>query len=198
MLPLVFLFTGTSDLDFKEYLYSTYKVDMLTYTVHILRTKYSNVFHSPKHDAEDIVSNAFWKVFRNIDMIDRDRSEAEIKAYLFTVLNHQIYDHCRRSKSTVFIDDVENYLSDDEEDVLERIATSQENELVKRAIARLPEPYSSTLTLHYLTGESPKEISKLLGVSASTVYARICEGKRKLLIYLKEEGVNVDEYFSIK
>lgn len=198
VLPLVFLFTGTSDLDFKEYLYLTYRVDMLTYTIHTLRSKYSNVFHSPNHDAEDIVSNSFWKVFKNIELIDRSRSDAEIKAYLFTILNHQIYDHCRRSRPSLSIDECENYVKADEEDIFERIVIAQENEIVKRAIACLPEPYNSTLTLHYLTDKTPKEVSALLGVSLSAVYGRIYEGKRKLIAYLKEEGVNVDEYFCIE
>ena len=74
----------------------------------------------------------------------------------------------------------------------------EENEIVKRAIACLPEPYNSTLTLHYLTDKTPKEVSALLGVSLSAVYGRIYEGKRKLIAYLKEEGVNVDEYFCIE
>ena len=197
MLPFIYLFTGLDHLKEKERLFKAYGADMCVYTKYLLTGKYAGSCHDVDHDTEEIVSRTFFKVFTNIDLIDFERSEKEIKSYIFTILTHEVCDFYK-GRETVISMEEHLIVPVSDENIFEDIAVREENKTVKRALNNLPEPYRSTMALRYIDKLSVMDIAKLLNKSKSTIYSWIEIGKEKLIVLLKEEGIIVDEYFKCK
>ena len=74
----------------------------------------------------------------------------------------------------------------------EVVARLELSECVLRTLRGLPEPYRSTLTLHFLDGLSPGEIARRGAIPAGTVRARITRGlaelRQRLAAQLGREG----------
>ena len=197
MLPFIYLFTGLDHLREKERLFKAYGADMCAYTKYLLTGKYAESCHDVDHDTEEIVSRTFFKVFTNINLIDFERSEKEIKSYVFTVLKHEGCDFYQDQETSISMEQ-HSITPVSDENMFEEIAVKEENKAVKRALNNLPEPFRSTMALHYIDRLSVKSIAKLLNKPESTIYSRISIGKKKLIVLLKEEGIFVDEYFKCK
>lgn len=197
MLPFIYLFTGLDYLKEKDRLFRTYKEEMCYYSMYHLSGKYAAFCHNVEHDAEEIVARMFLKIFINIDLIDFERSEKEIKSYLFTVLRHEISDFYQDTGRCISLEQHSITIVSDE-NIFEEIAVKEENDAVKRALNKLPDPFRATMAFHYIDKFSVKEIAKLLDKPESTIYSRIAIGKEKLIVLLKEEGIFVDEYFKCK
>ena len=56
------------------------------------------------------------------------------------------------------------------------------------AVEALPPDYRLVIYLYYYEGYTAKEIAKLLGVPAATVYTRLARGREKLRKELESEG----------
>ena len=197
MLPFTYLFTGLDHIKYKNKLYNSYNNDMLIYTKHLLTGQYADSCHDVDHDTEEIVARTFFKIFTKINLIDFERSEKEIKSYVFTVLINEICDFYQEKEPCVSLEQ-HSITPISDENMFEEIAIKEENEAVKRALNKLPEPFRATMALHYIDKLSVKDIADLLNKPKSTIYSRIEIGKEKLIVLLKEEGIFVDEYFKCK
>ncbi len=56
------------------------------------------------------------------------------------------------------------------------------------AVEALPPDYRLMIYLYYYEGYTAKEIAKLLGVPAATVYTRLARGRERLRRELESEG----------
>jgi len=63
----------------------------------------------------------------------------------------------------------------------------EERAAVRRALARLPEPFRTTLVLREMEGLSYEDIAEALDVSIGTVESRIFRARCKLRVLLEEE-----------
>ncbi|MBO4972867.1 MAG: RNA polymerase sigma factor [Clostridia bacterium] len=172
------------------YIYENFEQELLNYTSIKLQRVYEEKIHSLREDTEDIVYNTLAIIALNIKDIDFTRPYDEIRAYVYTILNREIYDYYVREEFIAEFGD-SNACSDEE--WLERINIHEENEFIKDAIRSLPEPYNSTLYLRYVEKLSVEEIAKITKRAPSTVYSRLSNGKRLLEAYLKEKGMKIDK-----
>lgn len=170
-----FLAVIDDDEDKKQFeeLYIKYRQDMYSVAYSILH----NI-----EDAEDAVHQAFFKIANNFEKINKIPCQ-EIKAYIVIIIRNtaiNMYNSNKRKAehSTELNDDIAVDI-----DIFEQFEYGQ---LVK-AVSELPQIYKDIVYLYYLEEFTAKEISKMLDISADTVWKR-AERAKKMLKEKLESG----------
>jgi RNA polymerase sigma factor (sigma-70 family) len=136
-------------------------------------------------EAEDVMQEAFFKAFRNIQSY---RGEVSFGAWLKRIVINQSIDALRsRIKTESSIDqmpDTPDEMIDWEGNVAE---TELQVKRIREAIMRLPEGYRVVLSLHLLEGYDHEEIASILGIAGSTSRSQYIRAKQKLLEALKSK-----------
>jgi RNA polymerase sigma-70 factor, ECF subfamily len=126
------------------------------------------------HDAEDLVQETYLRAFRAFHTYTPGTN---IRAWLFTILHRARTDAFRRAgRSPQTVE-----LKDDGPPVApaqEILAAGQE--VVERAVERLPEVFRTAVLLRDVEEFSYAEIAKILEVPVGTVMSRIHRGRRLL------------------
>jgi RNA polymerase sigma-70 factor (ECF subfamily) len=157
-----------------EQLYQEYNQVMYWAAFGILKEQYQ---------AEDVVSQALFKIIDHLDKIGEVRS-IRTKVYIVTITEHTAIDYYRKRKreQTQSIDDLEVYS--------EYSSTFEHGENdVLSTINSLPINYAIVLRLRYSQGYSDKEIADMLEITQGNVRTRVKRAKRKLAQILEERGV---------
>ena len=128
-------------------------------------------------DAEDVVQDVFLKLLDK-HMFFEKKNE---KAYLMTMTANRCKDQLRSSSrnANVDLESVEWQLTGND-------GFTERNKAVFDELMRLEETYRIPIYLHYYSGYSYKEISKILKISVSATAMRISRGKEQLRIRLEE------------
>jgi len=134
-----------------------------------------------RQEAEDVLQEVFLQVWRRA--ADFDESRGRAFTWLVTIARTRALDRLRmlRSRSRLITPDEEPGVSEaanPRDDTL----VSEQGEVVRRALAVLPEEQRRTLLLAYFEGLTQSEIADRLGDPLGTVKTRIRLG----LIKLKE------------
>lgn len=147
---------------------------------------YNYVFYRLLHkqDTEDLVSEIFLKVARNL--LSFNAQKANFNTWIFTIARNTLIDHFRRRKTTVSLDDSDVDLTG--ADYAEQYETivDDERKLVYQALMRLDGRSRQILALKYFGELSNREISKLTGINESTVSTIALRSKQKMREYLLE------------
>ncbi|MDO5548875.1 MAG: sigma-70 family RNA polymerase sigma factor [Eubacteriales bacterium] len=135
-------------------------------------------------EAEDAVSQTFWKAAEHFDQISQPVCP-KTKRFLVLICERTAIDRYRKRGRTgsVSLDAMEFDLPD----ALVSVLPEEEGSL-GAAIARLPRTYREVILLRYADGYSVREIAGLLSMSEAAVYKAIERGKKKLEQFLNEEG----------
>jgi len=148
-------------------------------------------------DAADVLQEVFVKVFKGIRQF---HGESSLKTWIYRIAVHEAANH-RRSwirrhwREPFSVDDTNAKPlvvaaeaqggSQSPEQVLEQ---AERQELVKRALASLAQPYRTVVVLREIEGLAYEEIAQVLGVAEGTVKSRLLRGRellrRKLASYL--------------
>lgn len=156
-----------------EMLYRTYRKIMYYVALEIIQDSYL---------AEDIVSEAFFRVARHLDKINEEQSQ-KTKAFLCIVTKHIAIDFYRKQKnySSTPLEEAEYVLGEEER------FYEGEGEALK-VLSKIPSDYAQVLLLKYAQGYSNKEIGEFLEISEENVRQRIHRGKKKLQEILGKES----------
>ncbi len=124
-------------------------------------------------EAEDIVSETFVRLWGSHDRLQL----VTMKAYLLTIARNVYVGRRRRTKRYEPLTDSpqDNSPSPDEE-----AETKDQVELMKSAIAELPEGERSALLLRIECGLSYEEIARALGIGLSAAKVRVHRSRMKL------------------
>lgn len=136
--------------------------------------------------AEDIVQEAFIKVWKHLDRFDQNKS---FKTWIFAITKNTAFDSLKKRKTLPFSlfqneegESVLENISDGSphpEEILDREATAHD---LEEKLATLSPTYQILLHLHYRVGFSLHEVSHILGVPYNTIksrHKRALEGLRK-------------------
>ena len=124
-------------------------------------------FHiGDKSEVEDITSEVFIKVIKNIKKI-RDTSNS--KAWIYRVAKNTISDYWRKHYryKIIFLDEMSLGIKDDI-DNSEKVENKSKN-IVKKILSSLPENYRKVLELRILEGKSLKLTAEELNITANNV-----------------------------
>lgn len=135
--------------------------------------------------ASDIVQETIAKALKKVSQL---REPEKLESWMFGIMTNCWRDHFRRQHEFVDIDDVT--LTDEE--TPEKYYQRQDVvDLVRSAIARLPEGQRHVVTLVDLESFSYTEVANILGIPVGTVMSRLSRARCQLAeILLAKKTVN--------
>lgn len=139
-------------------------------------------------DAEDVVQRTFLDAWRRSEGIDP--TEPRFASWLFTIAHHRAVDTLRARTRAVITVELHDEAGDDGRDALERYA---EADLLRTALADLPDHERTAVVLRHLDQLTQQEIATRLGVPIGTVKARIARGTRRLGVLVTQRARSVQE-----
>ena len=132
-------------------------------------------------DAEDVMQDAFVKVFRSLESY---QEEVSIGAWIKKIVINQSIDYLKKRKlDVVRLDDHENdvHLLDDNWNAAPEISKEQ----IIESMFKLKEKYKVILSLYLFEGYDHKEISSILSITELSSRSQLHRGKKQLKQLLK-------------
>lgn len=120
--------------------------------------------------ANDVLQEAFVKVFRNLD---RFRGDSTLGAWIKTIVIRTALSKIRREPN---FEPLENHHYPQSVDWGHRI----DAEYLEKAIRSLPEGYRAVFVLIEVEGYSHKEVADMLGISVGTSKSQLFYAKKRL------------------
>jgi len=173
---LLFAFTSESDQEKFEYLYRKYK-NLLLHKAYDILKDYAL--------AEDAVSEAYIRIYKNLHKIDDPTANRSI-AFAVTIVKNVSLTMLSREKRFP-VEEFDEMRPDSfnlEESVLAAISSQQIYEIMEQ----LGEELRSVFLLRYAYDYSLKEIGELLKISENNAAVRLHRAKKKLAQLVAEKG----------
>lgn len=147
-----------SDVILREQIYLDYKDRVYGY----IMAKIAN-----PHDAEDLLSCIFLKIYQKLDQYDS--TKASLSTWIYTITHNQVCNYYRSKARQGRMADTEEVaeLSDGSEPIIEMLIKEEELEALAIALERLPERERDVIILRYYHGYSPTEVAVLMKISYS-------------------------------
>lgn len=138
-------------------------------------------------DAADLTQDA---LIRFIRAIGSYRGETKLSTWLYRlVVNLGIDRMRRRGAPPIRLDDegvdVDVASDDPIDDVAGVAERAEEAQIVRAAVAKLPDAQRLALTLHYFEDQRYEDIAEVMGVPLNTVKSHIRRGKDRLAVLLR-------------
>ena len=147
-------------------------------------------------DAADVLQDVFLKVFRGIRHF---HGESSLKTWVYRIAVHEASNHrrsrIRRHRREPFsleestTEPVRSLADARAETPYQVLEQSERQDLVKRALASLAQPYRTVVVLREMEGLSYEEIARVLGVAEGTVKSRLMRGRELLRQKISRLGV---------
>jgi len=152
---------------------------------------YNLVMHILENPAEaaDVLQDVFIKVFKGIGQFHGDSS---LKTWICRIAVHEASNHRRgwmrrHWREPFSIDDTgaESSLSAAEarassETLYQLLEQAERQELLRRALASLAQPYRTVVVLREIEGMAYDEIARVTGMAEGTVKSRLMRGRELL------------------
>jgi RNA polymerase sigma-70 factor (ECF subfamily) len=131
--------------------------------------------------AEDIMQDAFIKVFKNIEKF---KGEVTIGAWIKRIVINQSLDYLKKKKiELISIEERElDVVEDNDWNVNDAVNIS----IIHSAINNLPEKYKVVLNLYLIEGYDHQEIAQVLNITEVASRSQLMRGKNKLKSQLKQ------------
>ncbi len=138
------------------------------------------------HDAEDVKQEVFVEAWLNMEKL---QTHEKVNAWLFKVASNTCKEHFRRvsrrqRREAAFAESAAGVppLPGDE----------KQDEAILRAISQLPEKFRVVIMLKHFAKLSYEEISKMTGLSNTTIDGRLRTAKQRLRQKLVHTGLDAD------
>jgi RNA polymerase sigma factor (sigma-70 family) len=133
------------------------------------------LYESDRDRAKDILQEAFIKIFRNIDNVDKKGS---LKGWIKKIVTNTAIDHYRKNYSEAHFIPIENIVHpfSNEESVASILNTKD----IISQVERLPDGARMIFQLYAIEGYTHKEIAELLNISEGTSKSQINRAKHLL------------------
>ena len=157
------------------------------------RPIFSFIFHFFQNQAlcEDLTQETFLRAFRFIRSF---RTSEKLSTWLFSIAKNLCFDEYRRMGKGTAVDldsvDADGLPAEglSAGDPLDASIRLQEDELLHRSIARLPEKHRTCIILFYFNELSYEEISRVMNTSMSNTKILLFRGKKALAEFYREES----------
>jgi RNA polymerase sigma-70 factor, ECF subfamily len=147
--------------------------------------------------AEDIVQEAFWRVWRRSASFAEDRGR--VTQWLFGIVHNLCIDEMRRMRSSPnqVYEDVEHpvlqQLIDEHSDVPAAAWMTEQRRMISESLRELPAAQREAIELAYFGGLSHQEIATKLNRPLGTIKTRVRLGLHKLGSLLAARGLQAGD-----
>ena len=173
---LIFAFSNESDQEKFEYLYRKYK-NLLLHKAYDILKDYAL--------AEDAVSEAYIRIYRNLHKIDDPTTNRSIAFAVTIVKNVSL---TMLSKEKRFPVEEFDEMQPDSFDLEDSVLTAISSQQIYDIMQQLNEELRSVFLLRYAYDYSLKEIGELLKISENNAAVRLHRAKKKLAQLIAEKG----------
>jgi RNA polymerase sigma-70 factor (ECF subfamily) len=139
-------------------------------------------------DADDVVQDTFLRAFRSWHTY---LPGSDCRRWLFTICRNVFLRSRERSRPTVELEStevdaiaIESFFADAQDQSDDMFARLDLQPAIRRALARVPEPFRSTLVIVDVEDQSYESAAEALGVPIGTVRSRLFRGRRLMQEYL--------------
>jgi RNA polymerase sigma-70 factor (ECF subfamily) len=145
--------------------------------------------------AEEVVQETFMRVWSSSDSYDA--SQGTFKNWMFTIAHRLSIDTVRRHKARPQVELDEKkfghvyHPSSRTDELNESIWQDERSNIVKNAVAQLPEEQAEIILLSYFQGLTRQEISERTATPLGTVHSRARLAMDKLRSALDSAGIKV-------
>ncbi len=146
-------------------------------------------FVGNRSDAEDIVQETFLRVYKNKHYY---KEIAKFSTWVYTIAGNLAKTELRRRKRhkifsvSNFVNEERDYDIPDREHSPERkVDSSIQENIIQKAIGKLPTKFKEVIILRDIQGFAYEEISQILNIPLGTVKSRVNRGRLKLQEDLK-------------
>ncbi len=123
-----------------------------------------------EHRANDIVQDSYEKLWMHVSEIDY----RVVKSWLFSTAYHEMIDIIRKEKKITTLE------VSHEKEMIHESQYSDLNEILHKALERLPEHHKTSVVLRDYEGYTYKEIGDITGLSEAQVKINIYRGRLAL------------------
>jgi RNA polymerase sigma-70 factor (ECF subfamily) len=147
--------------------------------------------------AEDIVQEAFWRVWRRSASFAQDRGR--VTQWLFGIVHNLCIDELRRvrARPNQVYEDVEHpvlqQLIDERVDIPAAAWTAEQRRMIGESLRELPAAQREAIELAYFGGLSHQEIATKLNRPLGTIKTRVRLGLQKLGGLLAARGLQASD-----
>lgn len=138
------------------------------------------------HDAEDVMQDVFIEAFRNFHKL---KKVEKIPAWLFKATLYRCKDHVRKKSGRK---NRELIFASSNSPPAEEPTDCERTDGLMSAIDMLPEKFRVLVMLKHFAKISYADISKMTGLSKTTIDGRLRTAKRKLKNTLTKMGIGVN------
>ncbi len=137
-------------------------------------------------DAADVLQEVFIKIFKGIK---RFQGWSSLKTWIYRIAVHEALNHRRgwlrrHVREPISVEDSQDdsvmafsQAQAQVETPYEALEQSERQELLRRALSSLAQPYRTVVVLREIEGLSYDEIAQVLGLSEGTVKSRLMRGR---------------------
>ncbi len=128
-------------------------------------------------DLEDVVSEVFVKLYRNLH---RFRPDHPFSTWLYRLSANHAVDHIRRRRKERGRTEMPEQLADPAAGAGAELETDERARLLRDALVDLSVPYREAIELVYVEGLRVDDAAERLGVPSGTVKTRLMRGREAL------------------
>lgn len=139
-----------------------------------------------KHDAEDIVQDAFLKIW-NRPHIWKNDNTTKFTTWFYRIVMNIAVDKFRKNSKENSVEIKDNILSDDRSQEQE-LLFDEEQKFLQGAMLALPEKQLMALNLCFYEGLSNKEAAEVMDINVKALESLLMRGKTKLKDYFYRQG----------
>lgn len=138
-------------------------------------------------EAEDLVQDAFLKIWQKPDLWKDDRG-AKFTTWFYRILVNQNIDRLRKTQKVTSNDTMLPFIADGRNSPEAEAVMNEEQAQIERALSALPERQKTALTLCFYEGLSNAEAAQAMGVKLKALESLLMRAKAGLKEYLNRKS----------
>lgn len=136
-----------------------------------------------KEDREDVLIEAFFKVFSNLD---RFRGEGSFEGWIRRIVVNEALMFLRKQHNFNMTLEITDFDQPVKMNVVENLAAQD----ILKLMNELPTGYRTVFNLYVVEGYKHREIAELLGVSINTSKSQLILAKKRMQDILKKNSIS--------
>lgn len=136
--------------------------------------------------AEDLLQDTFLKA-----LLALPDNHANIKAWLYMVARNLFFNHCKKSRPSVSLQECEREAVGEGASAVEKLISDEGRRLLYQSLQRLEVKKREVLLMQYFGGLSQKEIAAILHITLENARVLSYRARKELRRYLEEKGYEI-------